>query len=264
MPAQKPQKEAARQQRRRQVIVRRRRVRFIGLLVLFTLALSAYAVMALANGASAPVSPDELLVTDTISPTDPIDSQGTLHPVFARLGETNLVLPVSADDATAIAYYSLSDEGAEPFEPVGSQVNAGFPSSIFKKIFSRDSSVRYYILQGTGQVVAKTGAVDIGASPGTPIVSPVSGVVSAVRDYKLYGKYDDVQIDIRPKGMSGITLTLLFVEEPAVTIGQTVDEGKTQLGKVRAPEGELGDRLAKLTHDEGAHVHLQATKDKPQ
>jgi hypothetical protein len=33
---------------------------------------------------------------------------------------------------------------------------------------------------------------------------------------------------------------------------------------VRAPQGDLGERLAELTHDGGSHVHLQVTKDAPQ
>ena len=136
------------------------------------------------------------------------------HPVFSRLGDTNLVLPVPAQDATIIAYLPLSDEGAESFTPIGEQVNGGVVSRSIGAVFSDDASVRYYVLRGTGRVVTETGAVDVGAPAGTPITSPVSGVVVAVKTYKLYGKYDDVQIDIRPEGTSGLTLVHLLVGRP--------------------------------------------------
>lgn len=264
MPAQQPKHAAVRHERRRRVIVRRRRVRFVSLFVLFTLAMGAYVVMSLANSTAAQVPEAELLAADQISTVNPVDAAGAQHPVFSRLGDTNLVLPVPAQDATIIAYLPLSDEGAESFTPVGEQVNGGVVSRSIEAVFAGDASVRYYILRGSGRVVTETGAVDVGAPPGTPITSPVSGVVVAVKTYKLYGKYDDVQVDIRPEGTSGLTLSVLLLEDPAVCIGQTVDEGKTQLGKVRAPQGDLGERLAELTHDEGSHVHLQVTKDAPQ
>ena len=70
-----------------------------------------------------------------------------------------------------------------------------------------------------------------------------------------------MQIDIQPELTSGLTISLLFVSDPVVTIGEVVTAGKTQLGKVRACPPELGTRLAKYTHDSGAHVHLEATQE---
>ena len=75
-----------------------------------------------------------------------------------------------------------------------------------------------------------------------------------VKSYRLYGKYDDVQVDIRPKGTNDAIISLLFIEDPVVQIGQTVEAGKTQIGKVRAAQGDLGERLAGYTHDDGARV----------
>jgi hypothetical protein len=253
------QQERLRRQRRRQAEVRRRRLRFASLLLLFLLAATAYGVMSLANRSTAQVSDSELLVVED-SNSRPVDgSEG--HPVFARLDERNLVLPVVAGDATILAYHPLSDERAYSLSPIGSQVNSGVVSRGLERVFSGDASVRYYLLKSGGRAVAETAAVDVGAAPGTPITAPISGRVSAVKPYLLYGKYEDVQIDIQPDGLSGVELSLLFVDEPAVTIGQTVVAGKTQLGKVRAAQGDLGQRLSEYTHDSGSHVHLQVTRD---
>ena len=147
---------------------------------------------------------------------------------------------------------------------MGSQLNADLVSRGLQRVFAGDDPIRYYEIETSGRVVTENGAVDVGAPAGTPIISPVTGVVTAVTSYKLYGKYDDVQIDIRPQGVSGVTVSLLFVDEPAVTIGQPVDQGKTQLGKVRQVQGDLGARLTEYTHDAGSHVQIQVTQNVPQ
>ena len=85
--------------------------------------------------------------------------------------------------------------------------------------------------------------------------------MTAVKHYKLYGKYDDVQVDIRPEEMSGITFSLLFIDEPAVSIGEVVTAGKTAIGKVRECPEELGKQLSIFTHDDGSHVFMQATEE---
>ena len=166
-----------------------------------------------------------------------------------------------AQEATIIAYLPLSDEGAVSFIPIGEQVNGGVVSRSIEAVFSDSASVRYYILRGTGRVVTETGAVDVGAPSGTPITSPVSGVVVAVKTYKLYGKYDDVQIDIRPEETGGVIVTLLFIDGPVVSIGDRVDAGKTQLGTVRRCPADVGNTLATYTHDSGSHIFLQVTEE---
>lgn len=224
------------------------------------LAVTAYAVSTLAERSTAQVTGEELLLADSSAATGPVDPDGPTHPVFAQIQDRNLVLPVAARDATIIAYHPLGDERAVALTPIGAKANGGVVSRSIARVFSGDASVHYYVLKGEGRSMADTGSVDIGAAAGTPIVSPVSGVVTGVTHYLLYGKYADVQVDIAPEGVGDVTLSLLFVDEPAVSIGQTVEEGKTQLGKVRQPEGDLGARIAEFTHGSGSHVHIQVTR----
>ena len=79
--------------------------------------------------------------------------------------------------------------------------------------------------------------------------------------YYLFGKYEDVQIDIRPEELGGTIVTLLFINDPAVTIGERVEAGKTLLGKVRRCPEEMGKILSDYTHDSGSHVHLQVLQE---
>jgi len=253
-----------RQKRRRQVIVRRRRIRFLAILVATVLAATAYGVTSLADRSTAQVTGTELLVAEQQAAGGPVDSNGPTYPVIARLDDRNLVLPVAAGNVTIIAFNPLLDERGIPLTPIGTQANGGVVSRLLGAIFPSASSINYYVIKGEGRALDKTGSVDIGAAAGTPIVAPVSGVVTGVTEYLLYGKYQDIQIDIAPDGLGDATLSILFVDEPAVTIGQTIEAGKTQLGKVRAPAGELGARIAELTHDSGSHIHIEVMRGAPE
>ena len=211
------------------------------------------------GGSTDQIDAQALLVGGTRSPSAPVAATSEEHPAFARLGDRNLLLPVAAGDATIIAYKPVSDERAVALSPIGDQANANALVRFFRGIFSGEPSVRYYLLDGDGG--AMTSSVMVGSLAGSPVTSPVSGLVTAVKSYKLYGKYDDVRIDIRPEEMSGTTISLLFIDEPAVSIGEVVTAGKTQLGKVRECPEELGATLAEYTHDSGARVHLQVTEE---
>ena len=260
MPAQGPHNESPKRKRRRETIVRRRRIRFVSLVLVLAIAAGLYAVLSSVSRSTAQVSEQELLVRETPSEGGPVDASGEEHPVFARLADNNLVLPMAAQYATIIAYHPLSDERAVSLSPIGAQVNGGAVARTLQRLFSGRAPIRYYLMSSAGRVVAQMAAVDIGAPAGTPVCTPVSGQVIGVKSYRLYGKYDDVQVDIRPKGTSDVIISLLFIEDPVVQIGQTVEAGKTQIGKVRAAQGDLGERLAEYTHDTGSHVHLQASQ----
>lgn len=260
MPAQVLETQSLARKRHKDIIVRRRRIRFASLVVIIVLAAGVYALVSSVNHSTAQVSEHELLVSETPSLGGPVDASGEEHPVFARLADNNLVLPVAAQYATIIAYQSMSDERAIDLTPIGSQVNGGLIGRTLERLFSGRAPIRYFILASQGRMVAQTAAVDIGAPAGTPVCAPISGQVVGVKSYQLYGKYDDVQVDIRPKGASDVMISMLFVEEPVVQIGQTVEAGKTQIGRVRAAQGDLGARLAEYTHDSGSHVHLQVTQ----
>jgi hypothetical protein len=253
-----------RRYRRRRVVVRQRRRRFVILTLLIALAATVYTVTELVDRSTAQVTDADLLVTEQRPADGPVDPNGPTHPVFARIVDKNLVLPVTARDATIIAYQPLVDERGVPLTPSGAQINGSIVSRSIARVFSGDSSIRYHVMEGDERSLSSTGSVDVGAAPGTPIVAPVSGVVKGVSEYMLYGKYEDYQVDIAPDGVSDATVTLLFVEDPAVTIGQTVEAGKTQIGLVREAAGELGKRLGEYTHDSGSHVHIQVMRGVPQ
>lgn len=210
-----------------------------------------------ASGTTERLGEDALPTGGGRSSAAPIASGGVERPVFARLGDRNLLLPVAAGDATIIAYRAVSDDRALALTPIGEQANSNALIRFFRRVFSSPPAVRYYLLEGAeGE---PTTSVLVGAPPGSIVKAPISGVVTGVKEYMLYGKYADVQIDIRPEKSSGVTVSMLFIADPVVSIGEVVTAGKTQLGKVRECPQELGKTLAVYTHDSGSHVHLQVS-----
>lgn len=261
-PAPGPRSDTQALQRKKQkaALYRQRRVRFllaaVAVCVLLAVVIS---VSVSASQNSGQLAPEDLLAGGTKSPTAPILTSGEDRPAFARFEDRNLLLPVSAADATIIAYQPVSDTRAIALTPIGQKANANALVRFFRRLFSSDPAIRYYQLPGADN--EPTTSVLIGAQPDTPVTSPVSGVVIRVREYLLFGKYEDVQIDIRPEEMGGTVVTLLFINDPAVTIGERVEAGKTLLGKVRKCPEEVGSVLSAYTHDSGSHVNLQVFEE---
>ena len=239
---------------------RRRRIRFaVGFISACVVIVVIVIVAVAASRNNSQVSSEELLAGGTRSPTAPVSATGEERPAFAKFGDGNLLLPVAAADATIIAYQPVSDDRAVALTPIGQKVNANAFVRFFRNLFSGEPSMRYYQLEG--EEGEPTTSVLVGAPPDSPVTSPVTGVVTGVREYLLFGKYEDVQIDIRPKETGGVTVTLLFIDNPAVSIGKVVRAGETQLGTVRRCPEEVGKTLATYTHDSGSHIYLQVTEE---
>jgi hypothetical protein len=223
------------------------------------LVVAAIVIAVTATGTTEKVSAQTLLAGGSRSSSGPVVATEEEWPAFARLGDRNLLLPIAADDATIVAYQAVSDERAMALTPIGDQANANALVRFFRSVFSSEPSIRYYLIDGADG--EPTTSVLVGAAPGSIVTAPISGVVTGVKEYLLYGKYTDVQIDIRPEKSSGTTVSILFISDPVVSIGEVVTAGKTTLGKVRECPAELGATLAAYTHDSGSHVHLQVSEE---
>lgn len=258
MPAYLTDNEVLRLRKRRAILVRRRRLVALGLL-LVVLAIALTSVALAHNGSSGAKvqggSPREHSLAYANVGLE--SAGGNTHPVFAKLRSKSLLLPVPLASVTIVAYSPLDDELAITLTPIGRRVDANLAA---RGALIDGESIPYYVLDKKSRTASETTSVDIGAAPGTAVVSPIAGTVVRVSQYRLFGKYDDVRIDIRPQGLSDVILSVLLIEEPQVKIGESVVGGKTVLGFVRNPVPELAKRIAALTGEEGAHVHLHATE----
>ena len=100
-------------------------------------------------------------------------------------------------------------------------------------------------------------AADVGAKPGTTVISPVTGTVVKIKSYKLYGKWPDYEMHIQPDCLDNIDIVMIHLTEPSVKVGARVTAGVTPVAHVRKLSDKFTDQLEQYVKDGGDHVHLQ-------
>lgn len=107
---------------------------------------------------------------------------------------------------------------------------------------------------------APNSALDVAVKAGERVLAPIDGTVTAVRHYRLYGKYPDTRIEIVPKGRPDLQLTVLHVSHPFVKVGDKIVGGKTPFaGHATAfPFESQIDRFSEArTGSSHPHVHME-------
>jgi len=199
----------------------------------------------------------------TFSSENPADPDPT--PNFAELDSLKLRLPVEVKDLGEIGFHQASYTYA--MHMTTSLPDAPLSSAKNKRGTGRDISQQ---APGTnamlvGSVVrmwrSRPGkpdsAVDVGAPPGSYVLAPVSGQVIKIKSYKLYGKYDDYEIHIRPEGRDDIDCVMIHVTDLSVTVGARVKAGVTRVATVRKLSNVIHDQLGDYATGSGDHVHMQ-------
>ena len=243
--------------RRRDQIRRRRAVALLLLVTLIVLAVwAAYAIPgetpARVPGAAAAPS-----VGATEVPAEDV--------VVARVENVDLLLPVARDVTTAIAFHPVDNANTVPLTPVGERLSGGSLKQRLADILAGGGDIQYYLMDGDGSGrSSSTSGLDIGAVPGSPLVSPVDGKVTAIKKYDILGRYPDVQIDIQVAADPSLLLVVTHVAQVKVEVGQTVSRGSTELGVVRGFPAGLDQALSRYTSDAGDHVRLMVLRVTPE
>lgn len=241
----------ARVARRKQI--RRRRFGALVLAVTFV-SLAVWAATALPTATPAKVP--ETAVHPTFGATPASD-----RVVIAHVDGVPVLLPVPGDATTAIAYHPVGSPDAVAFSPEGECVSGGGIGQRLADIFKSGGDVQYYLIDGNGgDASAETAGLSVGAVPGSGIVSPVDGVVVAVKKYEVSGRHADVQIDIRLTADPTLMLVLTHVSHVRVKPGEQVVAGETPIGEVRAFAREFEQALREFTSDNGDHAQLMVLR----
>jgi hypothetical protein len=246
-----PDRRQARDARRKQI--RRRRLgAFVLAVSLVSLAVWAATALPTATPAKVP----ETAVRPTFGATPASDQV-----VIARVSDVPILLPVPGEATTAIAYHPVGSPDAVAFSPEGECVSGGGIGRRLADIFQSGGGVQYYLIGGDGgDGSAETAGLSVGAVPGSSIVSPVDGVVVAVKEYELSGRHTDVQVDIRLAADPTLMLVLTHVDDVRVEPGEQVVAGETLIGEVRAFARELDQALREFTSDHGDHAQLMVLR----
>ena len=245
-----PANQRRRGQARRRSQIRRRRV--VALAVLVTLILVAIWVAYAMPGqtpAQVPQSAAQPTIGSTVQPDHAV--------VVAHVEGTEVLLPVAQEVTTAVAFHPVDNSGTVAFGPVGDRLGGGSLGQKLADIFAGGGGIKYYLMAGNGgESSSSTAGLDVGAVPGSPVVSPVDGKVTAIKKYSILGRYSDVEVDIRLADDPSLLLLVTHVAGPKVQIGDVLQRGTTTLGSVRGFPSSLDQALSQYTSDNGDHVQL--------
>lgn len=194
-------------------------------------------------------------------------------PLFAEYEDLALRLPVDPSAITALAFHQAAGNLALPMKSLVPDADMALAAQL-KAVPPLDASATAdhdpdvgpadTVWQGcvlrlwrSNRSGAPDTAVDCGANAGSAVWSPVSGTVVLVKAYRLYDKYDDYEIHIRPDGRDDIDVILIHVEDPRVAAGERVKAGVTKIASVRKMSDLVNLQLGGYTDNGGDHVHLQ-------
>lgn len=214
-------------------------------------------------------------------------------PYFASFRGVKLRLPVAPRNITVVAFHQASYNDALPMtslvakgslaeaakaaakkraaraaqataSAVATRSIATSTSGAAALLLARSDGVwtgKALSLWRSGRAGKPNTALDCGARSDTPVFSPVDGTIMEIRPYKLYGKYPDFEIHIKPDAWSDVDVVVLHTTNPKVVEGQHVMAGADQLSKVRDLASKMtGVQLSLYTAEGGNHCHVQINR----
>lgn len=222
--------------------------------------------------ASSPIASASALIgipptkgTSTSAATESQAMRQAPTPIFARYKKLNLHLPVPVRSLTEIGFHQASYAWALPMK-------TSMKDAKLSKVAKTKTTGRDLTKQPSGPDGVLTGyvlrmwrnrpgkpdtAVDIGAKPGTVLLSPVTGTVVRIKSYKLYGRYPDYEMHIVPDNTSGIDIVMIHLTDLSCEAGDRVEAGVTPVAKIRKLSDKMHEQLADYTKNGGDHVHMQ-------
>jgi len=272
----------------KRTIARNRILAVVGAVVLVTL-LGAAAVLALGRNPGPGRTP---VVSSAVGKTAKASKRSSTNhqtntagetvstPAFARIGPMLIYLPVSVKALTAVMFhqsargksYDMTSlvpdvDRAKIFRMVKGGAKLPIASSAVgtSSVDHRDGEqildsvwkgavVRVY---RTGRVGLPASAADVGAKSGTVVVAPISGTVMRVKSYRLYGKYFDYEVHIKPDAMTQADLVVIHVSDVLVNPGDWVIGGVSPIAHVRRLSTYMKHQLGEYTGELGDHTHIQ-------
>jgi len=131
-----------------------------------------------------------------------------------------------------VCYHEASYHDALPLRPFGRLTRDANPTK-FPPHTPATRGPDYVIMSSRGRSTPATSAVDLVTRRGTPFRSPVDGVVVKVKPYRLYGRYPDIEVVIRPSADPRYRVVMIHLARVSVWPGERVVAGLSRLGTAR-------------------------------
>ena len=115
----------------------------------------------------------------------------------------------------------------------------------------------YLVMASRGRPRAATSAVDVVMHTGDPVRSPVSGTVTDVRAYYLYGSHEDLRIEVAPHDAPDLRIVLIHLDGLEVEEGDEVEAGESVLAGTARPF-PFSSQVDRYTEPKRwPHVHIE-------
>jgi hypothetical protein len=223
-------------------VYRRRRLMAISLLALGALALVfAILVQTQASGA-----------TEQAVPIDP--NQAGPDTVLAEAAGVGISTPVRPASLTGLGYHP-EGESLVALAPRGENLSV---NALLGLVTSGETpeDINYHVMDDAGRDGPRTGALDVGATSGTTVYSPVTGSVTSLRPDPTVE--DANVVEIKPDANPDVRVNISLVKnDGGAGVNDHVVAGMTRLGSVADSAEVLDPQLSAYTSDSGNHVTIR-------
>lgn len=203
-----------------------------------------------AAAASAAVAGPDLTrrVEATANRSEDTPSGSTNPQVFAVAAGIPIVVP--SPDVRAIGFHEASGRNSVAWEPRGAPfTNRNAPRYAAPP---PTAGPNYAVLSTRRRGTPATSAIDLAVPHNSALVSPVTGTVTYVNPYLLYGRYPDTIVTIVPDGRPDLRLVMVHLNGVRVRPGERVVAGETPL----AATAMLFPFRSQIDEFAGRHPHL--------
>lgn len=196
--------------------------------------------------------------SDTSERAIPIDPNNAgPDTVLAEAAGVSISTPIRPASLTGLGYHP-EGESLAAMEPRGKNLSA----NAFLGLLSRGETperIHYYVMDAAGRDGPQTGAIDVGATMGTTVYTPVTGTVTAIRPDPMVQNANI--IEIKPDANPDVRVSVALVRSDGEAgVNDYVTAGITELGTVADSAEVLDPQLSSYTTDAGNHVTVSVSK----
>jgi hypothetical protein len=178
--------------------------------------------------------------------------------VLAEAAGVEISTPIRPASLTGLGYHPEGESLVE-LVPRGENLSANPLLGLFAD-GETPENIHYHMMDAAGRTGSQTGALDVGATAGTTVYAPVTGMVTAIRPDPMVQSANVVEIKPDANANIRVTVSLVRGGEDSAGVTTRVTAGMTELGTVADSAEILDPQLSSYTSDAGNHVTISVPK----